>query len=128
MIGDLLQMLKLPNVPIYALRATICCGNVKSRSKHAAFGDFRDVRRILEETAEVKEWMSEQKRQELAEVKKELAERDWFPATSGNLSIKVSEDPLRFLITASGKDKRKETEEDFLRRTKRGGRRRPDTR
>ncbi|MDI5791415.1 hypothetical protein PO124_32690 [Bacillus licheniformis] len=28
--------------------------------KHAAFGDFRDVRRILEETAEVKEWMSEQ--------------------------------------------------------------------
>ncbi|WP_253186106.1 methylthioribulose 1-phosphate dehydratase [Bacillus licheniformis] len=58
--------------------------------------------------------MSEQKRQELAEVKKELAERDWFPATSGNLSIKVSEDPLRFLITASGKDKRKETEEDFL--------------
>ncbi|MCY9219083.1 class II aldolase/adducin family protein, partial [Bacillus haynesii] len=56
--------------------------------------------------------VSEQKRQELAEVKKELAERDWFPATSGNLSIKVSEDPLRFLITASGKDKRKETAED----------------
>lgn len=52
--------------------------------------------------------------QELAEVKRELAERDWFPATSGNLSIKVSDEPLRFLITASGKDKRKETDEDFL--------------
>ena len=46
--------------------------------------------------------------QELAEVKRELAARDWFPATSGNLSIKVSDEPLRFLITASGKDKRKE--------------------
>lgn len=51
---------------------------------------------------------------ELAEVKRELAERDWFPATSGNLSIKVSDEPLTFLVTASGKDKRKETDEDFL--------------
>ncbi|MEC1262385.1 methylthioribulose 1-phosphate dehydratase [Bacillus swezeyi] len=51
---------------------------------------------------------------ELAEVKRELAARDWFPATSGNLSIKVSDEPLRFLVTASGKDKRKETNEDFL--------------
>lgn len=108
-------MLKPPNVPIYASRATISLRECEELGlKHAAFGDFHDVRRILEETAEVKEWMSEQKRQELAEVKKELAERDWFPATSGNLSIKVSEDPARFLITASGKDKRKETEEDFL--------------
>ncbi|MFN2745945.1 MULTISPECIES: methylthioribulose 1-phosphate dehydratase [Bacillus] len=56
----------------------------------------------------------EQRRQELAEVKRELAARDWFPATSGNLSIKVAEAPLRFLVTASGKDKRKETDEDFL--------------
>lgn len=51
---------------------------------------------------------------ELAEVKRELAERDWFPATSGNLSIKVTDEPLTFLVTASGKDKRKETVEDFL--------------
>ncbi|MCI3194585.1 methylthioribulose 1-phosphate dehydratase [Bacillus sp. HU-1818] len=56
----------------------------------------------------------QQRWRELAEVKRELAERDWFPATSGNLSIKVSDDPLTFLVTASGKDKRKETEEDFL--------------
>ncbi|WP_027408380.1 methylthioribulose 1-phosphate dehydratase [Anoxybacteroides tepidamans] len=51
---------------------------------------------------------------ELASVKAELAERDWFFATSGNLSIKVTDDPLTFLVTASGKDKRKQTDEDFL--------------
>ncbi|MGE6631136.1 methylthioribulose 1-phosphate dehydratase [Bacillus sp. NPDC077027] len=52
--------------------------------------------------------------QELADVKRELAARDWFFGTSGNLSIKVSDDPMTFLVTASGKDKRKETDEDFL--------------
>ncbi|MBB5323916.1 methylthioribulose-1-phosphate dehydratase [Anoxybacillus tepidamans] len=51
---------------------------------------------------------------ELADVKKELAARDWFFATSGNLSIKVTDDPLTFFVTASGKDKRKQTDEDFL--------------
>ncbi|MDN4073750.1 methylthioribulose 1-phosphate dehydratase [Fictibacillus terranigra] len=51
---------------------------------------------------------------ELADVKDELALRDWFPGTSGNLSIKVSDDPLNFLVTASGKDKRRRTNEDFL--------------
>jgi methylthioribulose-1-phosphate dehydratase len=51
---------------------------------------------------------------ELAEVKAELAARDWFFATSGNLSIKVTDNPLTFLVTASGKDKRKQTDEDFL--------------
>ena len=51
---------------------------------------------------------------ELVEVKQELAERDWFPGTSGNLSIKVGEDPVTFLVTASGKDKRKHNPEDFL--------------
>lgn len=52
--------------------------------------------------------------QELSNVKAELAERDWFMGTSGNLAIKVSDDPLQFLVTASGKDKRKQTDEDFL--------------
>lgn len=51
---------------------------------------------------------------ELADVKDELAERDWFMGTSGNLAIKVQGDPLQFLVTASGKDKRKRTDEDFL--------------
>ncbi|MGM0836666.1 MAG: methylthioribulose 1-phosphate dehydratase [Bacillota bacterium] len=51
---------------------------------------------------------------ELADVKEELAGRDWFFGTSGNLSIKVTDDPLTFLVSASGKDKRKRTQEDFL--------------
>ncbi|WML56993.1 methylthioribulose 1-phosphate dehydratase [Neobacillus sp. PS2-9] len=51
---------------------------------------------------------------ELADIKDELAERDWFMGTSGNLAIKVSDHPLQFLVTASGKDKRKRTSEDFL--------------
>ncbi|OIK14838.1 methylthioribulose-1-phosphate dehydratase [Bacillus sp. MUM 116] len=51
---------------------------------------------------------------ELADVKDELAERDWFMGTSGNLAIKVSDHPLQFLVTTSGKDKRKRTDEDFL--------------
>jgi methylthioribulose-1-phosphate dehydratase len=51
---------------------------------------------------------------ELAQVKKELADRDWFMGTSGNLAIRVSSSPAAFLVTASGKDKRKQTDEDFL--------------
>ncbi|WP_226668456.1 methylthioribulose 1-phosphate dehydratase [Metabacillus litoralis] len=52
--------------------------------------------------------------EELADIKRVLAKRDWFPGTSGNLAIKVEQDPLNFLVTASGKDKTKETNEDFL--------------
>ena len=51
---------------------------------------------------------------ELADIKSELAARDWFMGTSGNLSIKVKDDPIQFLVSASGKDKRKQTNEDFL--------------
>lgn len=51
---------------------------------------------------------------ELADVKDELAARDWFRGTSGNLSIKVTDSPLTFLVSASGKDKYKRTDEDFL--------------
>lgn len=51
---------------------------------------------------------------ELADVKDVLAARDWFMGTSGNLAIKVGSEPLQFLVTASGKDKYKRTDEDFL--------------
>ncbi|WP_315906301.1 methylthioribulose 1-phosphate dehydratase [Priestia koreensis] len=51
---------------------------------------------------------------ELADVKEELADRDWFMGTSGNLSIRVGSQPTTFWVTASGKDKRKRTSEDFL--------------
>jgi len=54
---------------------------------------------------------------ELAEIKSLFAARNWFPGTSGNLSIRVGEfeeDDFQFAITASGKDKSKSTPEDFL--------------
>ncbi|AYB40979.1 methylthioribulose 1-phosphate dehydratase [Brevibacillus laterosporus] len=50
----------------------------------------------------------------LDEVKLTFARRDWFPGTSGNLSIKISEVPLQFAVTASGKDKTKLSPEDYL--------------
>jgi methylthioribulose-1-phosphate dehydratase len=50
----------------------------------------------------------------LDEVKLTFARRDWFPGTSGNLSIKLSDDPLQFAVTASGKDKTKLSPEDYL--------------
>ncbi|MFS0861799.1 methylthioribulose 1-phosphate dehydratase [Fredinandcohnia sp. 179-A 10B2 NHS] len=56
----------------------------------------------------IKQW------DELADIKDELAKRDWFMGTSGNLAIKVSDNPGTFLVTASGKDKKKRTDEDFL--------------
>ncbi|PTM54690.1 methylthioribulose 1-phosphate dehydratase [Desmospora activa] len=52
----------------------------------------------------------------LREVKQTFAQRGWFPATSGNLSLRLSADgadPL-LVITASGKDKSVDTAEDFL--------------
>lgn len=58
--------------------------------------------------------MLKEKWLELADIKDELSGRDWFMGTSGNLAIKVSDRPLQFLVTASGKDKRKRTDEDFL--------------
>ncbi|MFD2213197.1 methylthioribulose 1-phosphate dehydratase [Metabacillus endolithicus] len=58
--------------------------------------------------------MINQRWEELADIKRVLAKRDWFPGTSGNLAIKVSDEPIEFLVTASGKDKTKETDEDFL--------------
>jgi methylthioribulose-1-phosphate dehydratase len=55
--------------------------------------------------------------EELREIKSELAARGWFPATSGNLSVRVGEfapDRFAFAVTASGKDKSKHTPEDYL--------------
>jgi methylthioribulose-1-phosphate dehydratase len=54
---------------------------------------------------------------ELSHIKAGFAARGWFPATSGNLSIRVGEytpDAFTFAITASGKDKSVQTPEDFL--------------
>jgi methylthioribulose-1-phosphate dehydratase len=50
----------------------------------------------------------------LVDVAKNFAEKGWFPATSGNLSIKLSGEPLAFGVTASGKDKENLTIHDIL--------------
>ncbi|MGM0922231.1 MAG: methylthioribulose 1-phosphate dehydratase [Bacillota bacterium] len=55
----------------------------------------------------------------LQTVKETLSERGWFPATSGNLSVRVKSSSLEhnqpiIAITSSGKDKSIHTPEDFL--------------
>ncbi|TQS00235.1 methylthioribulose 1-phosphate dehydratase [Paenibacillus ottowii] len=55
--------------------------------------------------------------EELADVKELFASRNWFPGTSGNLSIRIGNfhpEQFYFAVTASGKDKTKRTPEDFL--------------
>lgn len=52
--------------------------------------------------------------QQLDKVKLAFAARDWFPGTSGNLSIKISSSPLLLAVTASGKDKTMCTPHDYL--------------
>lgn len=54
---------------------------------------------------------------QLREVKSAFAAKGWFPATSGNLSIRTSDivdERFHFAITASGKDKSVHTDEDYL--------------
>lgn len=41
----------------------------------------------------------------LAAEARRFADRGWMMGTAGNLSVQGSEDPLRFFITASGRDK-----------------------
>jgi methylthioribulose-1-phosphate dehydratase len=64
-------------------------------------------------TLEAKQRVFEQ----LREAKTVFAARGWFPATSGNLSVRIgdiSNDRFQFAITASGKDKSVNTAEDYL--------------
>jgi methylthioribulose-1-phosphate dehydratase len=52
--------------------------------------------------------------QQLVDVAKNFADKGWFPATSGNLSVKLTQEPLVFGVTASGKDKEYLTVNDIL--------------
>ncbi len=55
--------------------------------------------------------------EKLTEIKTTLSSKGWFPATSGNLSIRTTEihkAAYEFAITSSGKDKSIHTDEDFL--------------
>ncbi|GAX88590.1 methylthioribulose 1-phosphate dehydratase [Effusibacillus lacus] len=51
---------------------------------------------------------------ELKEIADNFTQKGWLPATAGNLSIKLSSDPLVFGVTASGKDKEQLQLEDIL--------------
>lgn len=54
---------------------------------------------------------------ELSKIKADLAGRGWFPATSGNLSMRVGpieDGRFTFAVTSSGRDKSVSTPEDFL--------------
>jgi len=50
----------------------------------------------------------------LNDIKVKFYSRGWFPATSGNLSYKLHDNPLYFAITSSGKDKGTVTHEDVI--------------
>ena len=50
----------------------------------------------------------------LNDIKVKLYKKGWFPATSGNLSYKLHDDPLYFAITSSGKDKGTVSHEDVI--------------
>ena len=52
----------------------------------------------------------------LVEITASFSRRGWFPATSGNLSARVSAhgDPLLLVVSASGRDKEAMTAADFL--------------
>src|SRR5574337_783522 len=59
---------------------------------------------------------TEQARTALTEITTEFARRGWLPATSGNLSARVSGpgEPLLLMVSASGRDKASMTAADFL--------------
>ncbi|MBI3269083.1 MAG: methylthioribulose 1-phosphate dehydratase [Planctomycetes bacterium] len=50
----------------------------------------------------------------LQEVGSLCYERGWSPGTSGNYSLVLARTPLRLLVTASGRDKRRLGEDDFV--------------
>ncbi|SIS84511.1 methylthioribulose 1-phosphate dehydratase [Alicyclobacillus vulcanalis] len=53
-------------------------------------------------------------RTRVIELAQFAASRGWLPATSGNLSVRVSHTPLTFAITRSGADKARLRPEDVL--------------
>jgi methylthioribulose-1-phosphate dehydratase len=52
--------------------------------------------------------------QELAAFSRALYERGWMPGTSGNLSMRLPDQPQKALITASGRDKGELTTQDMV--------------
>ncbi|MGL4818583.1 MAG: methylthioribulose 1-phosphate dehydratase [Bacilli bacterium] len=52
--------------------------------------------------------------EEIRKVKATFAGRGWFFGTSGNLSARVSDTPVQFLVTRSGIDKNRAGVNDFI--------------
>ncbi|MFJ2932768.1 methylthioribulose 1-phosphate dehydratase [Streptomyces sp. NPDC087219] len=52
--------------------------------------------------------------QQLADISRTLYERGWMPGTSGNISMRLPDEPGRALITASGRDKGELTARDVV--------------
>jgi methylthioribulose-1-phosphate dehydratase len=52
--------------------------------------------------------------EQLTDIGRGFYLRDWVMGTSGNFSAKISDDPLQICITASGNDKGKFNETNFL--------------
>ncbi|WP_329285435.1 methylthioribulose 1-phosphate dehydratase [Streptomyces sp. NBC_00691] len=52
--------------------------------------------------------------QQLADISRTLYARGWMPGTSGNISMRLPDDPDRALITASGRDKGELTARDVV--------------
>jgi methylthioribulose-1-phosphate dehydratase len=50
----------------------------------------------------------------LHDIKHTFGARGWFPGTSGNVSMRLSSDPLTMMISTSGKDKTVRTASDFV--------------
>jgi methylthioribulose-1-phosphate dehydratase len=64
-------------------------------------------------SANVEQTFVEQRRT-VCQLAAEFAARGWLPATSGNLSVKVSDSPLLIAITRSGADKQHLQESDVI--------------
>lgn len=50
----------------------------------------------------------------ITNAKRDLEMRRWFLRSSGNLSVRVCDDPLTFLITADEADRRNHDDEEFI--------------
>jgi methylthioribulose-1-phosphate dehydratase len=69
----------------------------------------------------------EDQRAALREIGRMFHQRGWSLATSSNYSVVVGADPLRLLLTASGKHKGELTEHDFVMVDERGAAVEPDS-
>ncbi|MGW8362256.1 methylthioribulose 1-phosphate dehydratase [Streptomyces wedmorensis] len=66
--------------------------------------------------------VGKQSAQQLADLTRTLYDRGWMPGTSGNVSLRLPDEPDRALITASGRDKGELTSRDVVEVDARTGR------